>query len=724
MNIPSPVGQDNQQTQTSPTALEKYGTDFTQLARDGKLTPVIGRREEMRRIMQILERMTKNNPILIGEPGVGKTAIVEGLAQKIVQNEVPMILQGKSLISLNIGSLLAGCTAPGMLEERVQKIIEEIEAAKGEKILFIDEVHMLVGLNAGPMSDMLKPALARGTIRCIGATTIDEYKKNIEKDVALERRFQPVPIKEPSIDETISILRGLRQSYEKFHDVKISDSSIIAAVKYSARYIQGRFLPDKAIDLMDEAAAKLKMEIYSIPSHLDSIEDKVKQLQNERETLIREYNINKGDGLEDRIFQVEKKITDLMLEKSGLTTRWLGEKEILAKVMALKEVINRLYERKAIAIKAGDDEESARITFEELPAFIVKLKSYYIDPGSNVINMFKYIVIPNDVAEVVSNWTGIPLTKMLESEEIKLSNMEELLRKRVIGQDHAIEAVSDAIRRARAGIKEVGRPIGSFLFLGPTGVGKTELAKALAEFMFDSEKIIRLDMTEYQERHTVSRLIGSPPGYVGYDEGGQLTEAVKRNPYSLILLDEIEKAHKDVFNVLLQILDDGRLTDGQGFKIDFNNTVIIMTSNLGGDAIRDMLEDTSNKTQEEKKETMQKSVTAAMKSTFRPEFLNRVDEVVMFHPLSLEDIRNIVGIQVQRTCVLMLSERKLTVKITDALKEALTNEGFDPVYGARPLKRLIQTEIFSPLAKKLINKEIVNGQVVTIDFIKNKVVFL
>jgi ATP-dependent Clp protease ATP-binding subunit ClpB len=690
-------------------SLKQYGRDFTDLARQGKIDPVIGRDEEIRRIIQVLSRRTKNNPVLIGEPGVGKTAIVEGLAQRIVNGDVPEGLKNKRLISLDIGALLAGAKYRGQFEERLKAVLKEVTESKGEIILFIDEIHTVVGAGgaegAVDASNMLKPALARGELHCIGATTLDEYRKYIEKDAALERRFQQVFVDEPSVEETISILRGLKEKYEVHHGVKIKDEAIIAAAVLSNRYITARFLPDKAVDLIDEAAAKLKMEIDSMPTEIDDIERRIMQLEIEREALKKE----KDEASKEKLKAIEKNIADLKEESNTLKARWKREKEIITEIRKSKEEIDQLKSDAEIAQRKGDLSRASELLYGKLPDLNKKLDemSKKLAEVQKNSPMLKEEVDAEDIASVVSKWTGVPVSRLLEGEVEKLIHMEDNLHIRVIGQDDAITAVSNALRRSRAGLSDPKRPIGSFIFLGPTGVGKTELARALAEFMFDDEHaMVRIDMSEYMEKHTVSRLIGAPPGYVGYEEGGQLSEAVRRRPYSV----EIEKAHTDVFNVLLQILDDGRLTDGQGRTVDFKNTIIIMTSNLGSEYIHEFIN---------RPETMEERVMEVLRSTFRPEFLNRIDEIVIFNALGLTQIKEIADIQIEHLRR-RLAERKITIDLTDDAKQAVAEKGYDPVYGARPLKRTIQKLIQDPLANDILKGDFKEGDHVVVDVDKDK----
>jgi ATP-dependent Clp protease ATP-binding subunit ClpB len=690
-------------------ALERYARDLTELARKGKLDPVIGRDDEVRRVIQVLSRRTKNNPVLIGEPGVGKTAIVEGLAQRIVAGDVPESLKHKRLVALDLGAMVAGSKYRGEFEDRLKAVLREIAEAEGQVVLFIDELHTLVGAGAAEgavdASNMLKPALARGELRCIGATTLNEYKKYIEKDAALERRFQQVYVGEPSLEDTIAILRGLKERYEVHHGVKIKDSAIVAAATLSHRYISDRFLPDKAIDLVDEAAASLRMEIDSLPVEIDEVERRITQLEIERQALKKEDD----PASQERITLLEEELANLKEKSAEMKVRWQNEKDVIAKIRTLKEKIEQSkieeqkYEREGNLGKVAEIRYGTRVELERhLDVANSKLAEL-----QQTNRMLKEEVDEEDIAQVVSKWTGIPVAKMLEGEIGKLVHMEERLRERVVGQEQALMAVSNAIRRSRAGLQDQQRPIGSFIFLGPTGVGKTELARALAEFLFDNEKaMVRLDMSEFMEKHSVARLIGAPPGYVGYEEGGYLTEAVKRRPYSVVLFDEIEKAHADVFNVLLQILDDGRLTDGKGRTVDFKNTVIIMTSNVGSSWIQDL----AGKDPEELKQR----VMEALRATFKPEFLNRIDDIITFNSLGRSEINHIVDIQLKRLQS-RLSEKKIFLELTKRAKELLFKEGYDPTYGARPLKRALQQLIQDKLALKLLDGEILPGSVVNVD---------
>ena len=695
----------SQSSEDTYQSLNKYAINLIEAARNGKLDPVIGRDEEIRRVLQILSRRTKNNPILIGEPGTGKTAIVEGLAQRILRGDVPENLKNKQLYSLDMGALIAGAKYKGEFEERLKSVINEVKKSEGNIILFIDEIHTLVGAGKGEgamdAANILKPALARGELRSIGATTLDEYQKYFEKDKALERRFQTVMVDEPDTASSISILRGLKERYENHHQVRIKDEAIIAAVELSNRYITDRFLPDKAIDLMDEAAAKLRMERDSLPEELDEIERRLKQLEIEREAIKREKD-------EAKLAQLNKEIAELKEQETSYKAKWESEKELVNKIQQNKKEIEQLKFEADRAEREGDYGKVAEIRYGKLQALENEIKSIQEDlkkkQGDNA--MIKEEVTAEDIADVVSRWTGIPVSKMLQSERDKLLHLEDELHKRVIGQDEAIEAVADAVRRSRAGLQDPKRPIGSFIFLGTTGVGKTELAKALAEYLFDDESLMtRIDMSEYQEKHTVSRLIGAPPGYVGYDEGGQLTEAVRRKPYSVVLFDEIEKAHPDVFNILLQVLDDGRLTDNKGRTVNFKNTIIIMTSNLGSSYIQSQFEKINDQNHDRIVEETKKEVMEMLKKTIRPEFLNRIDEIIMFQPLDKNQIKQIVRLQINGIQK-MLADNGVTLQMTDEAVEFLATAGFDPEFGARPVKRAIQRYLLNDLSKKLLAQEV------------------
>ncbi|MFH1630508.1 MAG: ATP-dependent chaperone ClpB [Pseudomonadota bacterium] len=698
-------------------ALERFSRDLTAVASKGDLDPVIGRDDEIRRIIQVLSRRTKNNPVLIGEPGVGKTAIVEGLAQRIVQGDIPETLKDKRVVALDMGALIAGAKYRGEFEDRLKAVLKEVTDAQGQIILFIDEMHTLVGAGAAEgaidASNMLKPALARGELRCVGATTIKEYRKYIEKDAAFERRFQPVMVEEPTVEDTISILRGLKEKYEVHHGVRIKDSALVAAATLSHRYITDRFLPDKAIDLIDEATSGLRIEIDSMPAEIDDIQRKITQLEIEREALKKE----KDQASKDRLNKIKDELSELKSLAEEMTAHWKKEKETISSIRGIKEKLESTRSEAQIAERGGNLARAAELKYGTLIQLEKTLEeeNRKLEELQSDQKMLKEEVDSEDIAEVVAKWTGIPVSRMMEGEKEKLLKMEERLALRVVGQEKAIDAVANAVRRARSGLQDPNRPIGSFIFMGPTGVGKTELARALAQFLFDDEQyMVRVDMSEYMERHSVARLIGAPPGYVGYEEGGYLTEAIRRHPYSVVLFDEIEKAHPDVFNALLQILDDGRMTDGKGRTVDFKNTVLIMTSNVGSQYIQEMKGQESSE--------MEKAVMDVLRATFKPEFLNRIDEIVIFNSLGPEEIREIVGIQI-RLLSQRLEANKITLKLTDRAEEFLAKTGFDPVYGARPLKRAIQHYIQDPLAVKILEGSVKEGDDVTIDVKDGEVVF-
>ncbi len=695
-------------------ALKKYARDLTEEAREGRLDPVIGRDDEIRRTMQVLSRRTKNNPVLIGEPGVGKTAIAEGLALRIVDGDVPESLKDKRLMALDMGSLIAGAKYRGEFEERLKAVLNEVQSENGEIILFIDEMHTLVGAGKGDgamdASNLLKPALARGELHCVGATTLDEYRKHVEKDPALARRFQPVMVDEPTVEDTISILRGLKEKYEQHHKVRISDSALVAAATLSNRYISDRFLPDKAIDLVDEAASRLRMQVDSKPEELDELDRRIIQLKIEREALKKETDVASAD----RLKRLELELTGIEEESDALTARWQAEKSKLGLAADLKKQLEEARNELAIAQRGGEFQRAGELAYGVIPKLEKELAASEANDGGD--NMVQEVVTPDNIAHIVSRWTGIPVDKMLEGEREKLLSMEDELAKSVVGQGDAVQAVARAVRRSRAGLQDPNRPIGSFIFLGPTGVGKTELTKSLARFLFDDDTaLVRIDMSEYMEKHSVARLIGAPPGYVGYDEGGALTEAVRRKPYQVVLFDEIEKAHPDVFNVLLQVLDDGRLTDGQGRTVDFKNTIIIMTSNLGSEYLTALGDN-------EDSDSVREQVMGVVKASFRPEFLNRVDEIILFHRLRRSEMGAIVDIQLRRL-VDLLAERKITFTLEEEGRAWLADKGYDPVYGARPLKRVIQKYVQDPLAEQILSGQLMDGSVVDITAGSDRLLF-
>ncbi len=701
-------------------ALESYAVNLNEQAKSGKLDPVIGRDDEIRRVLQILSRRTKNNPILVGEPGVGKTAIAEGLAQRVVQGDVPENLKSKTIYSLDMGALIAGAKYKGEFEERLKGVVNEVIDSEGEVVLFIDEIHTLVGAGrtegAMDAANILKPALARGDLRAVGSTTLDEYQKYFEKDKALERRFQIVMIEEPSVSDTVSILRGLRERYENHHKVQIKDDSLIAAADLSARYITSRFLPDKAIDLIDEAASKLRLEMNSVPECIDELNRKIRQLEIEREAIKRE-------GDRDKVNEIVAQLEKLHAEREERVLEWKREKNIVDLIQKKKAEIEEYKFRAMEAERLGDYGKVAEIRYGKIVNAQSEIDELNRQKSQGEFKLIKESVEPEDIADIVSKWTGIPVKRMLESEKEKLLRMEEALHRRVIGQDEAIEAVSDAIRRSRAGLQDSKRPIGSFLFMGTTGVGKTELAKALAEFLFNDENLItRIDMSEYQERHSVSRLVGAPPGYVGYEEGGQLTEAVRRKPYSVILLDEIEKAHSDVFNILLQVLDDGRLTDNKGRTVDFKNTILIMTSNVGSGIIQDNLSRINELNRDELLAKTKSEVIESLKNSVRPEFINRIDEIIMFHPLTHDNVKEIVKLQLELVKD-KLKEMQISLEFTNYAMKYLSEKGYDPSYGARPIKRAIQRELVNELAKELLKGKLNKERSVIVDYFEDKLVF-
>ncbi|PHR22300.1 MAG: ATP-dependent chaperone ClpB [Hoeflea sp.] len=697
-------------------ALKKYARDLTEAARDGKLDPVIGRDDEIRRTIQVLSRRTKNNPVLIGEPGVGKTAIAEGLALRIVNGDVPESLKDKQLMALDMGALIAGAKYRGEFEERLKAVLSEIQANNGEIILFIDEMHTLVGAGksdgAMDASNLLKPALARGELHCVGATTLDEYRKHVEKDAALARRFQPVMVEEPTVEDTVSILRGLKEKYEQHHKVRISDSALVSAAVLSNRYITDRFMPDKAIDLVDESAARLRMQVDSKPEELDELDRRIMQLKIEREALKKETD----QASKDRLERLDKELSDIEEKSGAMTARWQSEKQKLGMAADLKLKLEEARNDLAIAQRSGEYQRAGELAYAEIPALERQIEEAEAHGETETAGMVEETVTPDHIAHIVSRWTGIPVDRMLEGERDKLLRMEDEIGKRVVGQGEAVQAVSKAVRRARAGLQDPNRPMGSFIFLGPTGVGKTELTKALAEFLFDDETaLIRMDMSEYMEKHSVSRLIGAPPGYVGYDEGGALTEAVRRRPYQVILFDEIEKAHPDVFNVLLQVLDDGRLTDGQGRTVDFRNTLIVMTSNLGSEYLAALTDD-------QDADAAREDVMNVVRSSFRPEFLNRIDEIILFHRLRRSEMGAIVDIQLSRLGKLLV-DRKIDVSLDEEARIWLADKGYDPAYGARPLKRVVQKYVQDPLAEKILLGEVGEGSHVTVGAGSDRLVF-